>query len=150
MKTKQNFEFYIDSESNLITSYYSGEDKKVKKVEYKKGQETKKEHDEHIARLIVTNPEFFEVEFIGRVPKLSPEEQKRFGITSPIERPPYVPKRKYSEDNLVKIYNKGKQDALEKIAVEEFGLTVKPRTRYSKIITMILNEQEKNRRERKV
>ena len=143
MKAKQNFEIYLDNKGNM-TSYYSGEPKAVTKLSFKVGDEVT---DNLVADLLKTNPDFLQVEYSAGQFQLTDDEKVRFNLKSgKITRPPIVPPRKYSETKLVQIYNEGGQDALEKIAVEEFGLEIKPRTRYNKVLTMILNEQEKRRR----
>lgn len=143
MIAKEDFKIYLSKEDNL-TSYYSGEDKIVKEISYKKGEEVP---DETVSLLIANNPNYFELEYENGLLKLTEKQAKLFNLPLfKIVSKPFAPPRKYSEDKLVQIYNVGGQDALQKIAEEEFKIEVKPRAKYNTIITAILKKQEENRR----
>lgn len=142
MKAKQHFVVYLDSDGNM-TSYYSGEAKKVTKKEFKVNDEV---DDVLTADLLKRNPDFLQVEYEAGQFKLTEEELVKYNMKSgKIERPPLVEPR-YSQENLTRIFNEKGMKGLKEIGAE-FGVTD---SSSKNLIMEILREQEKHRRERKV
>jgi len=136
MKARQEFVLHIDEKGNKIP--WKGDLKKgIKELKIKKGDEVPKEF---IKDLIVYNLDLLDVQFKEGRPVL-PEEYVPTKAPEPI-----VKIKKHTQNKLTKVYNAGGQDALEKIAVEEFGITIPKYTRYGKIINWILEKQEEQGR----
>ena len=129
MKSSQKFTMYIDS-NGVPGSHKSGEPLKgLKEVKVLKGQEIPKEIEAHV---FMFNKEFIK---LGEKP---PEEIKDK------KAPPIIPKRKYTEDSLYKVYDKDGMSGLKEIG-KTFDPPVTDRSK-NKLITEILAAQERIRR----
>ena len=146
MKAKQDFVIYLDSNKNM-TSHYSGDPMTGKsELKFKVNDEVP---DNLVGDLLKTNPGFLQVDYEAGQFKLTNEELVKYGLKSgKIERPPIVPPRKYSQESLTKILNSKGVEELKRIAEEEFGM--KDIKASKSLIVKILNESEKQRRERRV
>ena len=107
-------------------------------IEIKKGQEIPKQF---LRRFVERNLELIaDVKYINKVPVNLPKDllpQKEVSKTMKIK------KRKYTQDSLTEIRNKGGFPALKKIG-EEFGVTDRSSRRI--IIEILLAQEEKQRK----
>lgn len=133
MKAKQDFVVHISTDTGSPVSYKEGEPiKGIKKLEIKKGKEVPGEIERYI---FLFNKDFLDLEYKDGVPQNVPEDFKQ------LTPPPIIPKRKYTEEGLNKVYEKSGLEGLKKIGAK-FDPPITDRS-YKRLITEILIAQEK-------
>jgi len=128
MKARQDFEMHLDSKSGAPVPYKDGDSLDgIKVVKVKKGEDVPKSV---LSYLLVSGRDYLEIE----------EPLK-------VKSKPIIPKRKYSQESLIEVYNKDGMDGLKKIG-DRFDPQITDRS-HSRLISEILTAQERYIREGK-